>query len=136
MLHQIRETFRLNVLPGYGARGRATQGAKVNADCSSAYEGRENHEYVKYSVGECVRGPAHTNRVESFSAVLNRVLHGVSHLLSPKHVQHYVSQFACKHNLRDLDTIDQMGHVTSAVLGKRLVWRNLVLDYGQSPAAG
>ncbi len=87
--------------------------------------GLPNHESVKYSVSEYVNGQAHTNGVESFWAVLKRAYHGVYHQLSPKHLQRYVNQFAGKHNVRHMDTIDQMGHVAAAMVDKRLLWREL-----------
>jgi len=58
--------------------------------------------------------------------VLKRAYHGVYHHISPKHLQRYVDQFAGKHNLRGLDTIDQMGHVVAAMVGKRLLYKDLV----------
>ena len=45
-------------------------------DESSAYEGLPNHEAVKHSVGEYVRGQAHTNGIESFWALLKRGYYG------------------------------------------------------------
>ena len=100
-------------------------GAKLYTDDAKAYKGLPNHESVKHSVSEYVNGQAHTNSVESFWAVLKRAYHGVYHQLSPKHLQRYVNQFAGKHNVRHMDTIDQMGHVVAAMVGKRLLWREL-----------
>ena len=98
----------------------------IYTDGSSCYQGRENHEFVRHSVGEYVNGQAHTNGVESFWAVLKRAYHGVYHHISPKHLQRYVDQFAGKHNIRGMDTIDQMQHVVAAMVGKRLLYRELV----------
>lgn len=104
----------------------AEDGTKVYTDDSCAYRSLQNHESVKHSVGEYVNGQAHTNGVESFWAVLKRAYHGVYHHISPKHLQRYVDQFAGKHNLRGMDTIDQMSHVVAAMVGKRLLYRELV----------
>ena len=89
-------------------REHAEDGAKVYTDDSCAYKSLENHESVKHSVGEYVNGQAHTNGVESFWAVLKRAYHGVYHQISPKHLQRYVDQFAGKHNVRHMDTLEQM----------------------------
>ena len=103
--------------------------ATVYTDGSSAYRGRENHESVAHSRGEYVRyleGQAiHTNGVESFWSMLKRGYVGVYHRLSPKHLQRYVNEFAGRHNLRDLDTIDQMNRVVAGLVGKRLLYRDL-----------
>ena len=75
-----------------------------------------------------MNGQAHRNGVESFWAVLKRAYHGVYHHMSPKHLHRYVAQFAGKHNVRDMDTADQMPHVAAAMVGKRLLWRELVSE--------
>ena len=72
----------------------ARQGAKVYTDDTSAYKSLDNHENVKHSIGEFVRGMAHTNGVESFWAMLKRAHKGVYHRLSAKHLQAYVNMFA------------------------------------------
>ena len=100
-------------------------GATVYTDGASAYRGRENHEAVYRSVGEYVRGKAHTNGVESFWAMLKRGYQGVYHHMSLKHLQRYVNEFAGRHNLRELDTIDQMRLVALGMIGRRLRYDTL-----------
>ncbi len=100
--------------------------ATVYTDGSSAYRGRERHEAVHHSVGEYVRGMAHTNGVESFWSMLKRAHKGVYHRLSAKHLQRYVAEFAGRHNVRELDTLAQMQHVAAAMVGKRLLYRDLI----------
>ena len=68
---------------------------------------------------------AHTNGVESFWSMLNRAHKGVYHKLSPKHLQRYVSEFAGRQNIREMDTAVQMAHVVAAMVGKRLLYRDL-----------
>ena len=104
------------------------QGAKVYTDEARAYEGLENREVVKHSVGEYVREMAHTNGVESFWSMLKRAHKGVYHKLSPKHLQRYVSEFAGRQNIREMDTIRQMEHVVAAMVGRRLMYRDLIAD--------
>ena len=99
---------------------------KTYTDESNAYDGMENRESVKHSVGEYVRGMAHTNGVESFWATLKRAHKGVYHSLSPKHLQRYVSQFAGRHNVRDMDTLEQMQHVLAGMVGRTLLYKDLV----------
>ena len=107
----------------------APEGAKVYTDEHGGYErlqGRYEHETVKHSTGEYVRDMAHTNGVESFWSTLKRAHKGTFHHFSAKHLQRYVSEFAGRHNVRDMDTIDQMGHVVTGLVGRRLLYRDLV----------
>ena len=50
----------------------------------------------------------HTNGVESLWAILKRACMGTHHWMSPKHLQRYVNELCGRHNIRDMDTIDQM----------------------------
>ena len=104
-------------------------GAKVYSDDHGGYErlrGRYEHETVRHSVKEYVRGMAHTNGIESFWATLKRAYKGVFHHLSAKHLQRYVDEFAGRHNLREEDTIDQMRHIVARMVGRRLMYRDLI----------
>lgn len=47
-------------------------GAEVYTDQSSIYNKVDNHEAVKHTKGEYVRGEVHTNGIESFWALLKR----------------------------------------------------------------
>ena len=50
----------------------------------------------------------HTNGIESFWALLKRGYIGTYHKMSVKHLHRYVTEFAGRHNVRSLDTIQQM----------------------------
>ena len=85
-----------------------------------------DHEAVNHSVGEYVRDMEHTNGIESFWATLKCAHKGVYHKISPQYLQRHVVQFARKHNLRKYDTIDQMASVALGMVGKRLMYKDLV----------
>ena len=108
---------------------------KVYTDDALTYHVLPNHETVKHSVGEYVRGKAHTNGVESFWSMLKRAYTGTFHKLSPKHLDRYVQEFAGKHNLREGDTLDQMQEVVARMIGRRLMYRGLIADNGLSSGA-
>ena len=110
-------------------------GAKIYTDDALTYHVLPNHETVKHSVGEYVRGKAHTNGMESFWSMLKRAHSGVFHKISPKHLDRYVREFAGKHNLREFDTLTQMHRVVVNLVGKRLTYRNLTSDNGLSSGA-
>ena len=108
----------------------AQPGTKVYTDDARAYQGLPNHEAVKHSVSEYVRGQAHTNGVESFWSLLKRGHQGIYHKMSPKHLDRYVSEFATRHNIRDADTMEQMQIVVNGMARKRLRYDELIADNG------
>ena len=122
-------------LQGFVAE-HAAPGATVYTDDASAYKGMPfKHESVRHSTGEYVKEMAHTNGIESFWATLKRAHKGVYHKISPKHLDRYVKQFAGKHNSRNTDTITQMGGVIAGMVGKRLMYRDLIADNGLASGA-
>ena len=50
----------------------------------------------------------------------------VSQPVSPKHLQRYVDEFAGRHNIRDAHTLDQMHTVVAGLVGKRLMYQELI----------
>ena len=114
----------------------AAPDATVYTDDASAYKGMPfKHESVRHSTGEYVRDMAHTNGVESFWSMLKRAHKGTYHKMSPKHLDRYVRQFAGKHNDRGGDTIAQMQHVVAGMVGKRLMYRDLIASNGLDSGA-
>ena len=109
-------------------------GATVYTDEAHVYSGLPvlfyHHESVKHSVSEYVRGMAHTNGLESFWSMLKRGYIGIYHKMSPKHLNRYVSEFAGRHNIRELGTQAQMARVVKSMVGKRLRYHTLIADNG------
>ena len=113
-------------LQGFVAK-RVAKGATVYTDEHGAYRGLPfKHKTVKHSVGEYVNESASTNGIESFWALLKRGYHGTYHHMSEKHLGRYVSEFAGRHNIRDLDTIVQMNVLARGIVGKRLRYVDLI----------
>ncbi|MCY3923772.1 MAG: IS1595 family transposase [Chloroflexi bacterium] len=101
-------------------------GAKLYTDEWPAYRGvRMNHEAVKHSDGQYVQGDVHTQGIESFWSMFKRGYIGTYHQISPKHLHRYVREFAGRHNLRTLDTIEQMGELARSMRGKRITYAAL-----------
>ena len=131
-----RETNRVSatVVKGTDAKtlrgfvgDHAAKGATVYTDDHGGYQGMPfEHETVKHSISEYVNGMAHTNGIESFWSMLKRGYHGTFHHISPKHLPRYVNEFATRHNLRDHDTQAMMGETVAKMVGKRLMYRDLI----------
>ena len=107
-------------------------GATLYTDSASAYNrigdlfNGIQHESVNHGVGEYVRNMAHTNGLESFWAMLKRGYQGTYHWMSRKHLHRYVCEFAGRHGIRPLDTVDQMAFVARGMVGKRLKYETLI----------
>ena len=102
----------------------------VYSDEHAAYIGMTwigiDHAAVKHGVGEYVNGQAHTNGIENFWSVLKRGYHGVYHQMSPKHLHRYAIEFAGRHNVRPLDTVDQMILLAVGSVDKHLPYAELI----------
>lgn len=106
---------------------RVAPGTQVYTDDASAYAGMSYpHESVKHSVGEYVRGQAHTNGIESFWSMMKRGYVGTYHHMSEKHLDRYTSEFAGRHNIRELGTPEQMEGIARRMIGKRLRYKDLI----------
>ena len=110
--------------------------ATVYTDDALVYETLPNpHKAVNHSALEYVRGDVHTNGMESFWSMLKRAYQGTFHKMSEKHLDRYVREFAGKHNLRDMDTLEIMGAIVLAMDGKRLKYTQLIADNGLDSGA-
>ncbi len=131
---KVVETTDAQTLQGF-VQAHVQPGAKVYTDDATAYAGLPNHDTVKHSLSEFVKGDAHTNGIESFWSMLKRAHKGTFHKLSPKHLQRYVNEFAGRHNVRDLGTLEQMRDTVARLIGRRLLYRDLIADNGLSSTA-
>ena len=107
----------------------------VYTDDATAYTTLANQHAVKHGVNEWVRGQIHINGIESFWSTLKRAHMGTFHKLSPKHLNRYVQEFAGKHNMRNSDTFVQMRTTAARLIGRTLLYRDLIADNGRSSAA-
>lgn len=109
-------------------------GATVYTDDAAAYTAlptilnQYQHESVKHSAGEYVRGEIHTNGIESVWSVFKRSVIGTWHHVSNKHLGRYVNEAAFRLNEGDceVDTIDRMTALAKRLGGKRLTYADLI----------
>ncbi len=48
--------------------------------------------------------------------------------MSPKHLEHYVTEFAGRYNVREFDTIEQMVFLPRGMVGKHLSYKTLIAN--------
>ncbi len=124
---KVVERIDSGTLQGF-VRENVEEGSIIYTDAATAYQRMVDfeHKSVKHSVGEFVKGMASTNGIESFWAMLKRGYMGTYHKMSAKHLGKYVNEFVGRHNIRDLDTIEQMICLTRLLRGKRLQFKELI----------
>ena len=84
------------------------------------------HETVNHSIGEYVRGDAHTNTVEGYFSILKRGIVGVYHHVSETHLKRYLGEFDFLYNERSALGVEDVERATKAVkgvVGKRLTYK-------------
>ena len=104
--------------------------SRVMTDDWSGYRGLRNagwnHESVKHSMYEYVRGDVHTNSIEGFFGMLKRGINGIYHSVSKKHLHRYLSEFEFRHDNRELTDGQRVVKAIKAASNKRLTYRQCV----------
>jgi transposase-like protein len=97
----------------------------------------KSHDAVNHSIGEYVRGNAHTNTVEGYFSILKRGIIGTFHSVSPQHLQRYCHEFDFRYNHRQVrvqgadgkwqlvgpSDIERTTSMLKGISGKRLMYR-------------
>ena len=103
-------------------------GAILYTDEHRSYVGLDEyqHESIRHSVGEYVRGKAHTNGIESFWALLKRGYIGVYHHFTWKHLHRYLAEFEARYNLGDTPGGLRLDNLLGSSSGLRLTYKELI----------
>jgi len=72
-----------------------------------------------------VKDQAHTNGVEGFWSLLKRGHQRTFHKIDKLHLHRYVNEFAARHNMRKLDTMDQMSDIVANLVCERLMYQGV-----------
>ncbi len=107
-------------------KDRAAEDAKIYTDQSKVYRGLKNREYVNHSIKQWTKGDVSINGLESFWSALKNGYRASYRKYSRKHLDRYVQEFAGRHNIRLMDTIDQMKFIVRGMLGKLLPYKDLI----------
>ena len=108
-------------------RANIAPDAVLYTDGHPAYSqlGYEHHA-VQHSIGEYVRGIAHTNNIESFWSLLKRGYIGVFHHFTWKHLDRYLNEFETRWNFGDMDGTDRVDSILESTPGLRLTYTRLI----------
>lgn len=87
-------------------------------------KGFAKHESVKHSIGEYVRGGAHTNTIEGYFSIFKRGMKGVYQHCNAKHLKRYLAEFDFRYNERSINDSERTALVLSGISGKRLTYRD------------
>ena len=84
------------------------------------------HAAVAHSAREFVRGPVHTNGIESLSSMFKRGYVGTYHHMSEAHLGRYVYEFTGRHFVQEIGTQARIDSFVAGMVGKRLAYDELV----------
>jgi hypothetical protein len=84
------------------------------------------HQSINHSIGEYVRGEAHTNTIEGDFSIMKRGIVGVYRHVSAQHLKRYLAEFDFRYNERSALNVTDAERATKAiagVVGKRLTYQ-------------
>jgi transposase-like protein len=101
---------------------------KTMSDDGGARIGRDraHHQSVNHSIGEYVRGDAHTNTIEGYFSIMKHGITGTYHHVSQQHLKRYLAEFDYRYNEREgLGVSDsaRMEKSVHGIVGKRMTYR-------------
>ena len=86
----------------------------------------KRHQSVNHSIGEYVRGDAHTNTIEGYFSIMKRGIYGTFHHVSQQHLKRYLAEFDFRYNERTalgINDAARMSKSIGGIVGKRLTYR-------------
>lgn len=101
---------------------------KTMSDDGGARIGRDrpDHQSVNHSIGEYVRGDAHTNTIEGYFSIMKRGITGTYHHVSQQHLKRYLAEFDYRYNERaglGISDAARMEKSVQGIVGKRMIYR-------------
>ncbi|MEZ5920272.1 MAG: IS1595 family transposase [Parvularculaceae bacterium] len=90
------------------------------------------HYSVNHSIGEYVRGGAHSNTVENYFSILKRGITGTYHHVSEAHLKRYLAEFDFRYSNRSglgIEDTERADLALKGSTGKRLTYRRPRFTY-------
>jgi len=87
-----------------------------------------SHYKLNHSNKEFVDGDVHVNTLEGFWSHFKRSIFGIYHVVSPKHINLYITESAFRYNTRDMNEIERIKYLLSWNTNKRLMYKQLIKD--------
>lgn len=109
-------------------REHVEPGSALYSDSLKSYEGLSEdytHQVVDHAV-EYVNGNVHTNGMENFWSLFKRGIRGTYVSVEPYHLFRYVDEQAFRFNNRTLTDSQRFDIVMSQIVGKRLMYKDLI----------
>lgn len=85
-----------------------------------------SHDVLNHSIGEYVRGDAHTNTIEGYFSIFKRGMKGVYQHCNERHLKRYLAEFDFRYNEREALGVNDLERAEMALIGikgKRLTYR-------------
>lgn len=96
------------------------------------------HSVVNHGIGEYVRGPAHTNTIESYFSILKRGITGTYHHVSQQHLKRYLAEFDFRYNERlalAVTDAERADKAVAGVVGKRVTYQRTTRGQAEATQA-
>lgn len=84
-----------------------------------------DHQSVKHSTKEYVRGVVHSNTIESYFSIFKRGMRGTYQHCAEKHLHRYLAEFDFRHNRRvalGVNDEARANNILGGIVGKRLTY--------------
>lgn len=99
---------------------------KIHTDEGAHYRGLgaefSDHQTVRHSLNEYVRGDVHTNVIENYYSILKRGLTGIYQHCGSHHLKRYVGEFDFRYNHRHVSDTERTAAALRGIEGKRLTY--------------
>ena len=122
----VEGVTRVNIIPFINENVSDT--AKIMTDSSHLYsplKGAYEHKTVNHDNFQYVDGNCHTNTVEGYFGLFKRMIYGIYHQVSTKHLQRYVDEHNFRYNSRKEKDGDRFYNSLGNVEG-RLTYKALI----------
>ena len=106
-------------------------GSTVITDEHNAYNGLEklgySHAVINHGSDEFVNGVLYTNSIESFWSHFRRMIHGVYHDVSDKHLQNYIDEAVYRWNTKKDEECQRFSDMFHTSIGLVVRWKQITM---------